>query len=374
MNVKTTKIPPLRFKVEDSRRYGIQMYGADNLYPQNLRRITSASGTAELCLARYAEFIEGNGFLSDALSQVVINREDDTFDDLLHHLAEDVARYGGIALHVNYNLNAEITSVHHIPFEHCRLCSEDDNEYAAKVAVYSDWGCDRHNRIHDDKIDYIDLFDSDEEVVLRQIEAAGGIENYKGQVLWLSMDGKNVYPSPIYDSIITDISTDEALGNIKYRNTRNNFLVSCMLVTKKGVPRIDENGREVDSSVIEADDLLDFQGDENTSKILLVELENDEDKPEVVAFPTRNYDKEFTVTDESVVERVYAQFHQELFYSIRIGKLGFSGDVMRDAYEYYAGKVTNEQRFIQRALNKVYGMDYDFTIQPIKYINSEGQS
>ena len=106
-------------------------------------------------------------------------------------------------------------------------------------------------------------------------------------------------------------------------------------------------------------------------------MENDEDKPEVVQFPTRNYDKEFSVTDTSVVERIYAQFHQELFYSIRIGKLGFSGDVMRDAYQYYAGEVTNEQRFIERAFERISAYwaeplaSSDFSINPLKYISAD---
>ena len=108
----------------------------------------------------------------------------------------------------------------------------------------------------------------------------------------------------------------------------------------------------------------------------MVELENDEDEPKVVQFPARNFDKEFTVTDESVVERIYSQFHQELFYSIRIGKLGFSGDVMRDAYEYYAGEVTNEQRFIERAFTMLFAnwfdkmIQHDFSIKPLKYISA----
>ena len=73
--------------------------------------------------------------------------------------------------------------------------------------------------------------------------------------------------------------------------------------------------------MISDEDLLQFQGDENTAKILAVEVENEEDEPKVVAFPTKNFDKEFSVTDSSVIERIYAQFHQELFYSIRIGKI-----------------------------------------------------
>jgi hypothetical protein len=182
---------------------------------------------------------------------------------------------------------------------------------------------------------------------------------------------------PIYDACITDISTDEGLGNVKNRNVRNNFLVACMMVAKRGVPLVGADGREQDRQMIEDEDLRAFQGDENASKILYVELENDEDKPEIVEFPSRNFDKDFSVTDASVIERIYAQFHQELFYSIRLGKLGFSGDVMRDAYEYYAGEVTNEQRFISRYFAQVLARWHDEAyrnvsteIEPLRYINS----
>ena len=223
------------------------------------------------------------------------------------------------------------------------------------------------------------MFKPDPEVVALQIEAAGGIDKDLGQVMWCSMDGKDSYPTPIYDAAITDISTDEGLGNVKYRNVRNNFLVACMLVAKKGVPNVDANGRQEERTMIEAEDLAKFQGDEKSNKILYVEVENDEDVPQVVSFPTRNYDKEFSTTDTSVTERIYSQFHQELFYAIRIGKLGFSGQVIQDAYEYYASEVTNEQRFISRAFSRLFTYWYDkamanadFTIEPLRYIMAEG--
>ena len=150
-----------------------------------------------------------------------------------------------------------------------------------------------------------------------------------------------------------------------------------MLIAKKGAPRINDNGEEEERQMIADEDLKEFQGDTKGSKILYVELENDEDEPKVVPFPIRNFDKEFATTDESVIERIYSQFHQELFYSIRIGKLGFSGQVMQDAYEYYAGEVTTEQRFIERAFTRVFGswhdvaIPRDFSIKPMKYISAE---
>lgn len=87
--------------------------------------------------------------------------------------------------------------------------------------------------VNDKTIERINVFNPDPDIVLEQIENSGGIDSYKGQILWQSLDGQFIYPTASYDSAITEISTDEGLGNVKMRNVRNNFLVSCMLVTKR---------------------------------------------------------------------------------------------------------------------------------------------
>ena len=388
MNVKKAKKPAARIEVNYASRFKMQTYGDDNLYPQNIMAITSASGTAELCLNRYAKFIEGYGFANDALANYKIDRDGTTADMLLHDVASDLAKFSGFAIHVNYNVLCQVTELHFLPFEQCRLEEEDDNGNVAHILVHPDWRGRKTKsgkmfQVTEKNIDRIHVFNPNPAVVASQIAEAGGVENYKGQVLWCSMDGKNQYPTPIYDSIITDISTDEGLANIKNRNARNNFLVACMLIAKKGLPKVtgyDEKGEPIEEErqMIADEDLIKFQGDTNGSKILYVELEDDEEEPKVVAFPTKNYDKEFTATDASVIERIYAQFHQELFYSIRIGKLGFSGDVMEDAYQYYAGEVTNEQRFIERYFVHLFQYWYDdllknadCMIQPLKYISAK---
>ena len=385
MNVKTAKKPKPRVEDNYSSRFNVETYGEDNLYPQNLQRIVQASGTATLCLNRYAKFVEGFGFGGD-LATLIVNDEQDTADDLLHDVSGDLCEFGGFAVHVNYNVLGEITSLHHVPFEYCRMEAEDDAGYVAHIKVTSAWTGKKRKKgqlvtLTEEDIKSFHVFNPDPVVVASQIAAVGGIENYDGQILWVSMDGKQTYPTPIYDAAVTDISTDEGLGNVKYRSVRSNFLVACMLLTKKGVPYTNENRRSVVNEMISADDLKRFQGDENTSKIMLVELEDDEEKPEIVEFPTRNFAKEYETTDASVVERIYAQFHQELFYAIRMGKLGFSGSVMRDAYEYYSGEVTNEQRFIERAFQRVLrswhieeARLYPVDIQPMRYGNSEEES
>lgn len=382
MNVKTAKKPQKRIDVNYEQRFKLQSYGADNLYPQNIAAITAASGTAQLCLSRYGNFVEGFGFNDIRISEMEVNRDGTTMDDLLRQVARDLTHFGGFALHLNYNVLGQITEICLIPFEQCRLEEQDDDGNVLHILTHVDWKGERTRNgrpqfLTEKFITRFHVFNPDPNIVIRQIDECGGIENYKGQVMWVSLDGKFQYPTPIYDPVITEISTDEGLGNIKYRNVRNNFLIACMLVAKKGSPRINEDGEQEEEQMISDEDLTAFQGDTKGSKILYVELENNEDKPEIIPFPTRNFDKEFTATDESVIERIYSQFHQELFYSIRIGKLGFSGAVMRDAYEYYAGKVTMEQRFIERTFTKVFkhwkddAISQDFSIKPLKYISAE---
>ena len=378
MNVQQVKQAAPRFDTTYHQRQNLQAWGRDNLYPQHLLRIAAASGTAELCLSRYIKFIEGNGF-RDGLAGKVLNEQGDTADDILKLVAQDVARYGGFALHVNYNLLCEVVEINHVPFERCRLEECDDAGHVHHIVTHPDWIGNKTRRgqrvtVDEQHVEHFNVFNPNHEAIREQIMMSGDIDSYNGQILWCSTAGKNIYPTPIYDAVISDMSTEEGLGNIKNRNARNNFLVSAMLITKKGAPKFDDKGNDVSTSTITPEDLAQFQGDERMSKLLLVELENDEDKPEVVPFTANNYDKDFTATDASVIERIYAQFHQELFYAIRIGKLGFSGDVMADAYTYYAGEVTNEQRFIARGVSKLLEVwhepilrNADTSILPIQY-------
>lgn len=366
---------------------GIQTYGGDNLYPQVIRNIISASSTGSECVERYADFIEGNGFREVSFSEYVVNRRGDTADDIHAAICKDVAMNDGLALHVNYNVNGDIVELQHIPFENCRLLEEDSNGYISKIVIHPDWtGKKTRNGkailVKKEFMDYIDVFNPDKNVVLAQIEAAGGIQYYKGQILWISGAGRNAYPIPRADRVATEMSTDEGLANVKYRNVRCNFMPSGMIITKKGSTVVfNEKGEPVTDDKNEdtgfSDTIIQLQGDTNAGKLLEVTLEADEDRPEFVDLSSKNYDKEFMVTDSSVVERIYSAFGQEPWYCIRIGKLGFSGDILEDAFEYYNSIVSRQQRMIERAFMKIFEHWFeianptnDFSVQPLKYVRN----
>lgn len=383
MNINNIKKSQKRVYVGYSSSLNIQLYGKDNLYPQRMRNLIQSSHTGGACCERYQTFIEGNGLNNTEFSEYVCNRAGETVDDIFRLVAHDMAMHHGFALHVNYNILGEIVELTHIPFEACRLEEETDDGSVVFINYHPDWTGHKSRKgkyiqVTRENTKKIYTFNPRREVVQAQIIKSGGIENYRGQILWFSMDGKWEYPRPIYDKVVTNLSTDEGLDNVKYRNVRNNFLVAGMLVHKKGTSLgIDENGNALDensntSSISESLDI--FQGDENACAIMDVTVEQDEDKPEFTRFEAQNFDKKFSMTEESVTKSIYIAFGQEVFYRIIEGSLGFSTDIMTEAFKFYSSYTSSPRRAISRALKRIFehwkekaNPSDDYEIQPLVY-------
>ena len=387
MNINNIKKSQKRVYVGYSSSLNIQLYGKDNLYPQSNPNLIQSSHTGGACCERYQTFIEGNGLNNTEFSEYVCNRAGETVDDIFRLIAHDMAMHHGFALHVNYNILGEIVELSHIPFEACRLEEETDDGSVVFINYHPDWTGHKSRKgkyiqVTRENTKKIYTFNPRREVVQAQIIKSGGIESYRGQILWFSMDGKWEYPRPIYDKVVTNLSTDEGLDNVKYRNVRNNFLVAGMLVHKKGTSLgIDENGNALDeksnaSSISESLDI--FQGDENACAIMDVTVEQDEDKPEFTRFEAQNFDKKFSMTEESVTKSIYIAFGQEVFYRIIEGSLGFSTEIMSEAFKFYSSYTSSPRRAISRALKRIFehwkekaNPSDDYEIQPLVYQSNE---
>lgn len=384
MNVTNVKKEPRRIEVIDSLTLGIQNYGVDNLYPQTTKIVVAASGTATSCVETYSKFLEGKGFKDVTFYTAVINEKGLTNDALLSLVCKDIAYHKGFALHVNYNLLGTISDVQFTPFENCRLAIEDESGYVSKIAVHRDWQrlkrATQQKGINKETIDYIDVFNPIHSVVQAQMIKAGGIHKYKGQILWVSFDGDSIYPKPVYDSVITDISTESGLSNVNYRNVRYNFLPAGMLVRKKGASNnevIEESyGRPVEDDFTKS--FKQFQGDENACKIIDVEVEYEEEEPKFVPFGVGNNANQFSQTKKDIQENIGKVFRQPPILRAESVSTGFTAEAMKDAYNFYNSITDVERRLIERSFKRIFDKFYinvcpskDFSILPLKYITDE---
>lgn len=371
MKVKVLK-KQRQYEVVNAKDLGIQAYSDGNDYPQDVYEIVNGSGTGKKCVNIYAKFIAGKGFKDLQLAEKVVNRKLQTTDLLSKLISQDYAMYGGFALHLNYNANFRISEIQYIPFENIRFEKLDDNGHFNRVAEHEDWGKRKTKlkKFKKDDITFIDLFNPDPQFLAGRFELCGGVQNYNGQVLYFSNEGEKTYPTPIFSPVLTDMSTEEGLSNVSYRNTRNNFLPSGMIIDKRNVDESDEQENETER------DLKEFQGDEKACKIMYVEVKSDEEKPEFVSFASNNYDKDFTETRKAVKSSIGEVFNQPPILRGEDVGGNFGADLVTNAYDYYNSVIESERLDIERTFTQIFKYwweptNYSFEIKPLSYANNK---
>ena len=349
MKLSVLKKAP-QFESRNDKSLGIQTFGENNDYPQQVMQIVDASVTGKPCVDVYSKFISGRGFKDEIFYGKTINRKGQTNDYILDQIAKDYALFGGFAIHVNYNANFRIAEIQHIPLETVRFEKLDEEGHFDKVAIHHDWAWQFTSlrKWKKEDIVFIDLFNPDPDEVKRQVEIAGGWYSYKGQVLYYSNQGEKVYPLPVFCNVLTDMNTQEGISNVANRNARNNFLPAGMLINRNN------------SSVSEAQDnetekaLLAFQGDESAAKSMYVEIESEEEKPEFLPFTGQNYDRAFENTRKAAKEDIGAAFNQPPILRAENVGANFGADLMKNAYNYYNSVTYNERLVIERVITRIF--------------------
>lgn len=366
-----------RLETRNDRSLGIQTYGDGNDYPQIVEEILDASCTGGSCVDVYAKFISGRGFVDTDFYRKVVNRKWQSNDYILDQISKDYAEYGGFALHVNFNANFKACELQHVPFETVRFerLNEETNDFH-RIALHSDWGRKFLNlrKWKKDDIEFIDLFNPDSIEIKAQVDAVGGWKNYKGQIYYFSNRGEKAYPIPIYDSVLTDMNTEEGISNVSNRNVRSNFLTAGMFINyinNNDSPANSEGKPITEDSGIETA-LKGFQGDEKAGKLLYIELEDGDTKPEFVSFKGTNYDKEFNVTEESVQNNIGRRFNQPPILRAENVGANFGADLMKNAYDYYNSVIENERLNIERVFTSIFQHWFEpasgnFSIIPLNY-------
>ncbi|WP_129714669.1 hypothetical protein [Pedobacter sp. SYP-B3415] len=361
-----------RLVQKENNNFGIINYDIDNAYPTRIREMVSASGTATRCVERYARFIEGQGFINTTFFKARINSGRKlTTDKLLRKWANDLGMLRGFAAHVNYNGLYQVTEVNIISFEDCRLASAENKEHKNQIAVYDDWGKRKRKQIKKEDILWYDRFTSDPAEIEAQILAAGGIENWKGQIFWYSADGDE-YPLASCDPVLEDVDTDAQIKVFRNNSVRSGFLDHVLFIGK---------GKSESEAELQAtkDDLKKFQGANNSTQIMYVEVEDDKEIPELKAFPSTDADKKFEVTVRTAKDSIIECFGipPVLLNGLIPGKLGTATEIA-DAVNFYNQQTSRERIVFEETATLLFGnfaadinVAKDFSIRAIDFTSAD---
>lgn len=379
MRVSSTQTAPRVEQNAYSYTKKIKLYGQFNDYPQKILEIVRSSGTGQVCVDIYTKFIEGGGFKDQVLANLVINGKKERANSLLRKCARDLRHFNGFALLVKYDGIGNPHAIYNVPFEHCRIEIDAKKNYTGRVAIHPDWTSQRGITFNLQDIKYVNQFNPS--TVIDEILEAGSPLNYLGQILYFTADGDFEYPICPFDPVVTDMLTEESVSTVKHRNAKYNFLQAGILVRKGIKPNTTDSGsydeddpynREQASSAAE---IKTWQGDSNACKMLVVDVDSDEEKPEFISFEARNYDKQYEYTENTVQENIgRMSMIPPILRGVDVGA-GFGADLMMNAYDFMNSVTDNERRMIEVAFMDV--MQYwpqpfaDYTLEPLTYVTRQ---
>lgn len=341
-----------RMEVFRNSYEGIQSFDLDNAYPQRCLRIVRSSGTASNCVKILAKYIRGRGWSEESYNTLIVNRNKETLNDILRKVSLDFAYHNGIVLHFNYNGLGQIVEIWHIPFEYARKGLEDDIFYSSKIAISRNW--EKRNLTKNQKPDFIDIFNPDPEIVLKQIEnTKGGISNYKGQILYLSNES-NDYPLAPYDSVIEDILTDAQIKVFKMKSITTGFMASTLMTVIGAFERDEDGHSDVEEKIVKK--LNNFQGAKNAGNILLMAADTEEEIPDIKNLTLPNSDKLFEYTEISGKNQIVENFNvPKVLVGIEADNALSSGDgqKLQQAKKYYDEITIDDRNIIEELFSKI---------------------
>jgi len=267
MSLKRSNVVKIETKniIKYDDKLGIHSYGIDNQYPNRMESLIDNSTTGKSCVGIINKFIRGEGFnIPKNLKNIIVGRNGIhimKLNNLLKRASREISYFNGLFIHLNYNLNYEVSSVSILPNIYTRLGQIDDNGFVNKIYYSEEYNA---NTKKTDLISF-DIYNPDKEIIRNQILKAGGINKYNGQVLYYNFDEYGIYPLSNIDVVAEDADTERQIQIFKNKDLRSGFFTKYLVKT---TPFESDQERAAFLK-----NLKEFSGADNLTPFMLIEQE-----------------------------------------------------------------------------------------------------
>jgi hypothetical protein len=373
MKVELSKLPP-RNEVKLDKQKGIYQNGKDNAYPQRVERIINSSVTAKTASNMLKKFIIGGGFEDESLNTIVVNSDllgETTLLKLLSQIANSISKQNGAFIQVQWNANAQITAVKHIPYRDCRFGKTDSGGYSGKIHVYDNWAKE-NGAVKLEKIQVIDNFNPIKNVVEKQMETIG----WRGQIASIKFEDEAIYPYSLIDAVLEDADTEAQVSSFKNGELRGGFNAQYFLY---------HTPFESSQDQIEFKSTIDkFLGGDHQGSIAMIPAEFDDDgklvrsKSMELAKIERTFNADaFDAIEKTIannIRKAFAAIPQILIEAPENSIFGTSGEAFVQAFDFYNTQTADYRTAISQWLVSIFKYSADvklasstFKIKPLTY-------
>ncbi|SNA77296.1 hypothetical protein [Flavobacterium psychrophilum] len=347
------------------KQLGVYQNGEDNNYPERIERLINGSATAKPAAKLFRKYIIGKSFDEETNNFIVNKSKSTTIRKFLTKISNSYAYQCGVFIHVNYNLNHKITSLDVLPYSHCRVGKKDDKDYSGKIIVYDNWD-ESNGAIDKKKFNVIDVFNKNKKVISAQIEKAGNIDLYKGQVFFYNPED-TIYPLAHIDNVMNDADSEKMSSVFKNTSLRKGFFGKKIVITP---PMLGVDLR-MDNSLLNDDQLIEkryaeteienfnttmktFIGADSAESLLHLQMEFEGDDIEksikFLDVNTNINDKLFEYTEKSTsnnIRKSFANVPSILIENNDNSVFGQSGEMLKQAKIFYQDQTEEDRDAIE---------------------------
>lgn len=343
-------------EVKEDKRKDIWTFGLDNQLAQLIHDLITQSPTALRASRLVTKAIIGGGIEQE----IQANKEHD-LNNVISIAAAQLVDMGNIYLRLGYNGELKINSIKVIPQAKIRKGKSDDMGFSGFYHFDNKEFKDKKS-----EATKIHTYNGSKEAIEKQIESAGGIQKWNGQILHIKLDHGNHYALPMCYPVLQDMLTEANSSLFRANNTEKGFLNNNLLI----LPQLSND--EANEKFIQQ--FKKLEGAQGSGKNLLFQsdagVEDITKQFLLTPLNSQPNDKLFEYSDKKAESNIAKAFGipQILINPQESGLFGSSGELLKAAKEFLYESYTEERNLLVSKLNMIL-KNWHQPTQPIKIIN-----
>lgn len=318
-----------------------------------------------------ADNIECDGFSIEEIGKIT-NDRGESLNDVLPLIAEDLAKFNCAYLIVQYTAVGRPKGVYHQPYRTVRVAMNENYSTSSKIAkykVFGNWGGVIPDLDADEKnAETYNAFDLS--AVRTQIQEAGGVKKYNGQIIAIRRNSSTVYPESPFHAVRLYMDAERRVAEVAHRTLASGFVYNKI---------IEVNSESVgdDQTVIDLIDAIgSMSSSESSSSTLVVANSSASGSPMVavtdIGTPLGGdmYSAYYEPVSKEICKAASA-LPIGLIDSSLVNMGNTSGNTIEELRKMYRERLLGYRNLISRSLAKIFGAEESLFLIDDKLNQSE---
>lgn len=327
------------------------LYGANNLYPQELIDKYNNSSIHKAIIISKAMQTCGDGLscFKEPMATIRLVNGNETIDEVFRKCALDLVLFGGYAINVVKSKGNSIAELYHIDFSRIRCGKINPDTDKIETYFYSpDWTQVKSHKKEFQPVEY---------------PAFNMNDKSPSQVLYYQPYSPNTsyYSTPSYSGALSSIEIDIQIKEHHSNNLKNNFAPGLWVEYCNGIPS-EEEIRVLTRGLEEQ-----YGGTQNSGRPIISFSESKELAPIITTIPAGTNDGYYVAIYSDIIRSILSG-HQvscpELYGISTPGALGVSKQMISDASQFmYKTVIIPLQNQMLPTFNKLMSIKMDVPVQ-----------